>query len=341
MSGSVVRTHPLGDLALDTGRRLSDAALVYEVHGEPAADGSNVILFPTFFMGTHAENRWLIGPGRPLDPRRYCIVVPNLLGNGVSTSPSNAAAGQRGADFPTVGYGDQVRAQRRLIREVFGVAQLHAVVGWSMGAAQALHWAVAFPREVERVFAFCGSARTSELNAVFLDSVEAAIRTDPMLADGIPTAGLRAAARVYAGWGFSGAFYEGQEYRTLGFDTREDFVRGFWEEMLLAQDPWNLITMIRTWREGDVGTTAGSSTDAALAGITARTAILSAALDMYFTPDQGARDAERIPGATFEVIPGTWGHSAGVGLNPPDNAFIDRALRELLGRDSVDLDPTS
>lgn len=339
MTGSHIRTHLLGDLALDNGESLSEAALVYEVHGELAADRSNLVVFPTFFMGTHVENRWLIGPGKALDPRRYCIVVPNLLGNGVSTSPSNAAVEQRGAAFPTVSYGDQVRAQHRLIDEVFDTTQVHAVVGWSMGAAQALHWAVAFPRHVERVFAFCGSARTSELNTIFLDSVEAAIRADSVLANGTPRAGLRAAARVYAAWGFSGAFYEQQEYRGLGFASREEFVRGFWESMLLAQDAWNLITMIRTWRDGDVGRTAGVGTDDALARITADTAIVSAALDMYFTPDQGARDADRIPGATFDVIPGVWGHSAGAGMNEPDNVYVNRALWELLNRDRVSVSP--
>jgi homoserine O-acetyltransferase len=90
--------------------------------------------------------------------------------------------------------------------------------------------------------------------------------------------------------------------------------------------------MLSTWRHGDVGATAGTSTRAALAAVRARTAIVSAELDMYFTPADGGADARRIPGATFEVIPGVWGHSAGAGLNPVDNDVVDRALGRLLAR---------
>lgn len=326
----VVRTYRLGALLLANGTILQDAEIVYEVHGTLRPDSSNLVVFPTFFMGTHVENRWLIGPDLALDPKRYCIVVPNLIGNGVSTSPSNAPEPQRNSRFPYVSYGDQVRAQRRLVDDVFGVRALHAVIGWSMGASQALHWAVAFPDFVERAFAFCGSARTSEHNAVFLDGVEAAIRADGTLGSGFPRDGLRAAARVYAGWGFSGAFYESHSYRALGFESRESFVQGFWESMLLSHDPWDLMAMMATWRHGDVGTTVRMSTQAALRRITARTSILSAELDMYFTPAGGARDAKLISDATFQVIPGVWGHSAGAGLNTEDNAYVDSALGRLL-----------
>lgn len=324
---------PLGDLVLASGETLLDATIVYEVHGELNAERDNLVVMPTFFMGTHVENRWLIGADRSLDPARYCVVVPNLLGNGQSTSPTNATPGQRGSAFPSLSYGDQVRAQHRLVTEAFGVASINAVVGWSMGASQALHWAVAFPEFVQRVFASCGSAKTSEINTVFIDSVEAAIKADSrFLGDEYPANGMRAAARVYAGWGFSGPFYREERYRALGFETREQFVVGFWEGMLLAQDPHNLLAMLSTWRHGDVGVTAGTRTHEALAAIRARTAIVSAELDMYFTPADGEADARRIPEATFEVIPGVWGHSAGAGLNPVDILVVDHALGQLLSR---------
>lgn len=328
-----LRSFALGDVALESGGKLKDATLVYEVHGDLRDDKANLVVFPTFFMGTHETNRWLIGRNRALDPSQFCVVVPNLLGNGISTSPSNATETQAGERFPHISYGDQVHAQQRLVTEAFGVERVSAVVGWSMGACQALHWAVAFPDLVERVFAVCGSAKTSEHNIVFLDSVEAAIRADQALgAGGFPEAGLRAAGRVYAGWGFSGAFYREHGYRALGYASRESFVQGFWETMLLTQDPWNLIAMLSTWRHGDVGRTADTTTESALARVTALTTILSADLDMYFTPEDGAWAAERIQRAHFDVIPGIWGHSAGVGLNPEDTAFIDRALLRLLSR---------
>jgi homoserine O-acetyltransferase len=319
-TASAVQTHSLGDLPLADGTTLRDAKIVYEVHGMLHADGSNLVVFPTFFMGSHVENRWLIVPQRSLDPNRYCIVVPNLIGNGMSTSPSNATAGQRDGQFPYVSYGDQVRAQRRLVDELFGVPTAHAFVGWSMGASQALHWAVAFPAFVERVFAFCGSAQTSDHNVVFLDGVEAAIRADSTLGSGFPRNGMRAAARVYAGWGFSGEFYAGRGYRALGFDSLELFLQGFWDSMLLARDPWDLIAMMTTWRRGDVGATAGTSTESALGRITASPRTMRTSTTRW----DGYSRTERAQG-------GRWGEGAsGMSRNQVFAAVADPTRRAIL-----------
>jgi homoserine O-acetyltransferase len=85
------------------------------------------------------------------------------------------------------------------------------VIGWSMAASQAFQWAASFPDMVERILPFCGSARISPHHIVFLEGVKAALTADSSFQDGwyekTPSKGLRAVARVYAGWGFSHAFY--------------------------------------------------------------------------------------------------------------------------------------
>jgi homoserine O-acetyltransferase len=328
----------LGDLLLESGQTLHDVAIVYQTHGTLAADGGNVILYPTWFLGTHTENEWLIGEGKALDPNRWFIVVPNMIGNGVSTSPSNASGPDAGANFPLVTVRDQVRAQHRLLEQL-GITKLQAVVGWSMAALQAFEWAVAYPEMVERIFPFCGAARTSEHNHVFLDGVAAAIRADSTFADGRyerqPLAGLTAAATVYAGWGFSQAFYRRQLYRDLGFASRDAFVDDFWVALFTgARDTNDILSMIRTWKSADPASDArfGGDLAAALGSITARTLVLSAERDLYFCVEDQRAEVDLIPGGEFRVIPGDWGHSAGVGLNDTDTRFIDDALAELLGR---------
>src|ERR1051326_14673 len=84
--------------------------------------------------GRHWENEWLIGEGMALDPARYFIIVPNMLGNGLSSSPSNTPPPYNGARFPDVRVQDNVRAQHKLVTEHFGIERLVAVTGWSMGA---------------------------------------------------------------------------------------------------------------------------------------------------------------------------------------------------------------
>ncbi len=336
MSTRTAERFDLGDVILDSGQVLHQGNLVYQTYGELAPDRSNAILYPTFFGGTHLENEWLIGAGRALDPARWFVIVPNLIGNGVSTSPSNAIGPDAGRGFPLVTFRDQVRVQHRLVVERFGIERLQAVVGWSMGACQAFQWAVSYPDMVERILPFCGSARTSEHNHVFLDGVDAAIRADQRFADGDytsqPLAGLRAAAIVYAGWGFSQPFYRERGYRELGFDSREDFIAGFWIRMFTEnRDANDLLSMIRTWKSGDVGAGPfGGDLAGALGSIRARTIVLAAERDLYFCAEDAATDAAAIPGADFRVIPGIWGHSGGAGLHEPDNAVVDAALAELL-----------
>lgn len=126
-------TFSAGTLELQHGGALTDARIVYQTFGEPAADGSNVVVMPTYYTGRHEDNVRMIGPGRALDPERWFIVIPNMFGNGLSTSPSNAGAAQRGADFPSVSILDNVRAQRQLLHMAFGIERVRLVLGWSMG----------------------------------------------------------------------------------------------------------------------------------------------------------------------------------------------------------------
>jgi homoserine O-acetyltransferase len=330
-------TFDLGDFTLQCGATLRGAQLTYETHGELAADKDNAIVYPTWYSGRHTDNEWLIGEGMALDPSRYFIIVPNMLGNGLSSSPSNTPPPYDRARFPDVTMYDNVQAQYRLVTEHFGIERLPLVTGWSMGAGQTYQWAVSHPEMVERIAPFCGSSNTSVHNFVFLEGVKAALTADAAFNggwyDAPPMRGLRAAARVYAGWGFSQAFYWDRLYEKLGYTSLEDFLVGFWEGFFLDdRDANNLLTMLWTWQNADVGKTPGfnGDTTAALASIKARALVMPAEKDLYFPPEDEAWAVRHIPDAELRVIPGVWGHFAGHGSNPEDTAFIDTALKELL-----------
>ena len=80
-----------GDLKLQKGATLKDARIVYKTYGTLSAARDNVIVYPTSYTAQHPDIEWLIGPQHALDPTKYFIVIPNMFGNGLSTSPSNAA----------------------------------------------------------------------------------------------------------------------------------------------------------------------------------------------------------------------------------------------------------
>ena len=275
----------LGDVTLQHGATLRDAKLAYKTYGELNADKSNAIVYPTWYSGRHWDNEWLIGDGMALDPAKYFIIVPNMLGNGLSSSPSNTPPPYNAARFPHVTFYDQVAQQHRLVTS-FGIETLPLVTGWSMGAGQTYQWAVSYPDMVQRALPFCGSSKTSEHNVVFLEGVKSALTADAAFKEGWytekPVKGLRAAARVYAGWGFSQAFYWQQEYKKMGYSSLEDFLVGFWEGFFLdRRDPNNLLTMLWTWQNGNVGATPGRGFDgdqvAALKTIKAKTIVRAGA----------------------------------------------------------------
>ena len=92
-------------------------------------------MFPTFFGGQHYANEAIIGVGQALDPEKYFIIVPNMMGNGLSSSPSNTPIPYDRVRFPWVSLYDNVSSQHRLVTELFGIERIAMVVGLVHGGA--------------------------------------------------------------------------------------------------------------------------------------------------------------------------------------------------------------
>ncbi|MFS0724273.1 alpha/beta fold hydrolase [Paenibacillus sp. 1P07SE] len=325
----------LGDVTLQSGAILPDAFLAYKTYGTLNADKSNVILYPTAFGDQHRDNEWLIGEGMALDPEHYFIIVPNLLGNGLSSSPSNTPAPYDRDNFPQVTISDNVRFQHRLLTARYGITKLALVTGWSLGAVQVYAWAAGYPDMVERIAPFAGTAKVWPHTHVFLEGVKAplhaVLRTGGLEGERATTA-LRAVGRVYAGWGFSQSFYRESGYTQWGSETMEAFLTDFWERSFTAHDPYNLLAMLWTGQHADISDNATYNGDfeLALRSITAQAVVMPGSTDLYFTAEDIEYEASLIPHAVCRPIASVWGHLAGRGLNPEDNRFIDEQLGQLL-----------
>jgi len=332
-----LETFDVDALELQSGTTLPHARLAYETHGSLDRARANVVVYPTRFSGRHEDNRFLIGEGMALDPRRYFIVVPNLLGNSLSSSPSNTPPPFGRGGFPQVTVHDNVALQHRLLVEELGVERIALAVGWSMGAQQAYHWAALFPELVGSLAAVCGSARTSPHNYVFLEGMKAALTADAAAwrggwYDEPPAVGLRAIARAWAGWGLSQTWYREGRYRELGYESVEDFLVRYWEALYLERDANNLLALIWTWQHADISANDvyRGNFEAALRAITARAIVMPGATDLYFPPEDSAYEVEHMPNAELRTIPSDWGHYAGGGRDPKAAEMIDAALQELL-----------
>ncbi|MGH8906557.1 MAG: alpha/beta fold hydrolase [Egibacteraceae bacterium] len=322
---------------LSTGYTLADAKLSYDTHGSLSAAKDNAILFPNFLGGPVEALEIWIGEDRPLDPRKYFIILPGHFGNGHSSSPSNTAPPfDRGA-FPPVNIADDVIAQQRLIDEEFGIQELQLVLGWSVGALQTYEWAVRFPQMVKRVASIAGAPKPSPWTKLWLrTALEEPLTSDPAWNNGFYAnrqdvqAGLRrmghAAALTLPPPGF---YREGREaWRALGFASSDDFVSGMWESYWLSHDPNDLLTQIRKTQAADAS--GGGDMATALRRITAKTFVVAFTGDPMYPPEECKLDADRIPNAKFQEISGVSGHLATFALTEQDRQAIDNALRELL-----------
>jgi homoserine O-acetyltransferase/O-succinyltransferase len=325
----------LGNLALQSGLTLIGAKLAYKTYGTLSHARDNVIVMPTYYGGQHTDNELMIGAGRALDPARYFIVMPNMFGNGLSSSPSNTPPPLDRGAFPNVTIYDNVICQHRLLTERLGIERIRLVVGFSMGALQAYQWGTLYSGMIDAIAPICGAARCAPHNFLFLEGVKAALLADAAFNDGWydapPVKGLRAFGRVYAGWVFSQDFFREHEYRKLGLVSVEDVARRM-EGNFRRRDANDLLAMLWTWQHADLSANPIYQGDfaAALRAIHSRAIVMPCATDLYFRVRDNTLEVQHMPNAELRPIPSIWGHVAGGGLNPDDNAFMDAALRELL-----------
>jgi homoserine O-acetyltransferase len=328
-----------GDVTLQSGAVLHDAQLSWKTHGTLSAAKDNVIVYPTSYGAQHPDLEWLIGPDGVLDPERWFIVIPDMFGNGLSSSPADRA------DYPTlVTICDNVQVQRRALADLFGIDRVACVYGWSMGALQAYHWAALFPDAVERIVVNCGVARTAVHNQVFLRSLMATLEAAPQhIGNGRfssePGPAKRAFGRIYAAWGLSQDFYRAGLHLAsgpapnLGAPDLETFLRTNWEERFAARPAANQYAQLKTWDAADISANAlyDGDLERALRAIRARVLLMPGETDLYFRVADNAAELPFLAQAELKPIPSIWGHRAGnPSVNPADTAFLKQEVRAWL-----------
>jgi len=179
------------DFRFSTGETLPELRLHYSTLGKPERDANDVVrnavlvLHGTTGAGASFLNDafagTLFGPGQPLDASRYYIILPDAIGHGQSSKPSD---GMR-ARFPRYTYEDMVRAQYRLLTEALHVDHLRLILGVSMGGMHAWMWAVQFPELMDAVMPIvCMPVQIAGRNRMYRRLIADAIRGDPQWNNG-------------------------------------------------------------------------------------------------------------------------------------------------------------
>ncbi|WP_343591814.1 alpha/beta fold hydrolase [Paracidovorax wautersii] len=327
----------IGALELEEGGTLPDCQLAVATHGTLNAARDNAILVPTWYSGTSKiMEQAYIGPGRALDPSRYFIIVVNQLGNGLSTSPHDAGGVLAGPGFPKVRIGDDVRAQHRLVTGHYGLRELALVVGGSMGAQQTYEWAVRYPEMVRRAAPIAGTAKNTEHDFLFAQTLADAITSDPGFQGGRyaspadVAAGLKRHAQLWTVMGWSTDFFREGRHKALGFDSLQAFVDQFMAGYFAPMDPNALLAMAWKWQRSDVSRHTGDDLAAALGRIRAKTFVMPISHDMFFPPADCQAEQRLVAGSEFRPLASIDGHLGLFGTDPQLLAQVDAHLAELL-----------
>jgi homoserine O-acetyltransferase len=199
-------TWTVRDFRFHTGQVLPELKLHYRTVGEPTGEpvlilhgtaGSGASMLNPAFAGE------LFGAGQPLDAARYYIILPDAIGAGKSTKPSD---GLRAA-FPRYNYDDMVDAQYRLVKEHLGVKRLRVIVGNSMGGMQAWIWGSKYPDSMDAIVPMASQpTEMSSRNWMMRRLITDSIRNDPEWNGGNYTKQPRSAqfASVFFGIGTNG-----------------------------------------------------------------------------------------------------------------------------------------
>jgi homoserine O-acetyltransferase len=189
------------DFKFHTGEVMGEVRLAYTTVGDPSGEPV-LVLHGTSQRGaamlTPAFAGELFGEGQPLDAKKYFIVIPDGLGHGNSTKPSDGLRGK----FPHYNYDDMVEAQHRLLTEGLGIKRVRLIIGNSMGGMQAWMWGEKYPEFADALAPMASqptamAARNWMLRRLMIET----IRRDPTYANGDYTAqpqSMKVAVQFYA-----------------------------------------------------------------------------------------------------------------------------------------------
>jgi homoserine O-acetyltransferase len=332
----------LGTLRLETGASLPGVCVAFETWGRLSPQRDNAVLVLHALTGDshvvgdvgpgHPSPGWwngLVGPGLALDTDRWFVVAPNVLGGCQGTTgPSSPAPDGRpwGSRFPFLTVRDQVAAEAALA-DILGIDRWALVVGGSMGGMRALEWAVTHPARVERLLVLASTPYATGDQIAWCAAQLAAVRADAGFRDGDyydappgagPHLGLGVARRI------AHATYRSQTELNLRFGRKaqpgeqplagsgryavESYLDHQADKLTRRFDAGSYVVLTEAMNTHDVGRARGGTT-AALARVTARTAVAAIDSDRLYPVELNREIAEGIRSALpLRVVASPYGH---------------------------------
>ena len=247
------------DFKFRAGESLPELRLHYRTLGNPARDAQGHVTNAVLILhGTGGSGQQflqpqfagvLFGPGQLLDATRFFIILPDGIGHGKSSKPSNGLH----AHFPQYDYDDMVLAHDRLLTEGLGVNHLRLILGTSMGCMHSFVWGEAYPDFMDAMMPLaCLPVQIAGRNRVWRKMVMDAIRNDPEWKGGDYTAepqqGLRTALDLLL---IAGAAPLPMQKNLLARDAADKYLDDYFKSRLGELDANDLLYQVNASRNYD------------------------------------------------------------------------------------------
>lgn len=312
-------TLKIGSFALESGVILPNVEATFSSYGVLNAQKSNVVWVCHALTANSDVLDWwsgLFGAAKLFDPKAYFIICVNALGSCYGTTgPTSPQENKRPIldKFPLVTTRDQARLFDE-VRKRLRIDRISLVIGASLGGQQALEWAIAQPKVIDRLCLIATNAKHSAYGIAFNESQRMAIAADPTYANGSLHGGKTglAAARSIAMLSYRS--YEG--YVATQTDESDQVVTNFsassyqryqGQKLVHRFSPYAYVTLLNAMDAHNVGRNRNSLKDA-LHSVEAQTLVVAIDSDQLFPPTEQVFLSEWIQNAGYAQITSTFGH---------------------------------
>ncbi len=297
MLNSVIHTLNIGSLTLDCSRILPEVPTAFHTYGTLDSGGTNAVVVLHALTGSSAAHEWwggLIAAGRALDPAKYFILAPNLLGSCYGTLGPESINPETGepylASFPEITVRDMARANLAMLDRL-GIDVIHLAIGGSLGGMVALEMAALAPERFHAIAPIAVSDSHSAWRIAFSSYLRKAILAfDPTLQDRSRLfEGMKLARQAAMISYRSSTEFEHRFGRRRGADKSKFEVERYLEhqgEKLAARfSPYSYLTLTRAMELYDLAQGRASLREVA-ASISARALFIGIASDILYGADE-------------------------------------------------------
>ena len=295
----------LHDFRFSSGETLADLRMHYTTLGKPEKDSSGKVTNAVLILhGTGGTGHQflaqqfadvLFGPGQLLDASRYFVILPDNIGHGKSSKPSDGMH----AHFPQYDYDDMVLAQHELLEKGLGVNHLRLVMGTSMGCMHSWVWGETYPEFMDAMMPLaCLPVQIAGRNRLWRKMIIDGIRNDPEWKDGDYTTEPHAALEISADFLLIAGSAPLLMQKNLSTrDLADKYLQDSMQRITSTLDANDLLYAVNSSRNYDPSQR--------LETIKAPVMFINSADDFINPPELGIaeREIKRVPRGKFVLIP--------------------------------------